>query len=199
MRNANILPAGVNLTPQQKATLVNSIMGNPSIANQQGTSRVMYDTLPMDGRQEFRFFENVSNRTFPDTNMNQNKLQVGETFSLNRIYFSLVTKTAEGVFVSIATFQTVTQLQGGQFSVYFDTMQVVKPIPMSSLLSEFNHNAINQSSEFFLFDSLLTLPTDIQFRCELDTPVYTPADPVLLYLRCTWEGFGTILSPKNQF
>lgn len=194
-----MLPPGTNLTPQQKAVLVNTIMGNPSIANQQGTSRVMYDALPMDGRNKFSFFENCQSRTFPDTNLNQNRLQVGETFSLNRIYFSLVTNDVDGNFVSMATFQTVTQLQGGQFSVFFDTMQVVKPIPMASLLTEFNHNAINAASEFFLFDSLLTLPTDIQFRCELTVPDYTPADPVITTLRCTWEGFGTILSPKVQF
>lgn len=196
MRNLN-LPAGVNLTPQQKAVLVNSIMGNPSIANQQGTTRIMYDTLPLDGRTEFLFFENCQSRTFPDTNLNQNRLQVGETFSLNRIYFSLVTKTAEGLFTSVDVISSITQVIGGQFSIYFDTMQVVKPIPLASTLPQFNHSGLNADLENFVFDSLLTLPTDIQFRCEVDTPAYTPA--ATSFIRCTWEGFGTILSPKAQF
>jgi len=196
MRNLN-LPAGVNLTAQQKAVLVNSIMGNPSIANQQGTTRIMYDTLPLDGRTEFLFFENCQSRTFPDTNLNQNRLQVGETFSLNRIYFSLVTKDAEGLFVEIDVLSTVTELMGGQFSIYFDTMQVVKPIPMASTLPVFNHSGWSANLQNFVFDNNLTLPTDIQFRCEVDSPAYTPA--ATSFIRCTWEGFGTILSPKVQF
>lgn len=198
MRNTNMLPAGANLTPQQKASIVNAIMGNPSIQNQQGTSRVLYDTLPMDGRNEFRFFENVSNRTFPFTNLNQNRLQVGETFALMRLYLTLLTITA-GVPSEIVVASTDPSIAMGEFSIYFDTMQVVKPIPVISTIPQWNHSAAHVEDENFRFDNNLILPTDVQFRVELDTMDYNPADPVVQYLRCTLEGFGTILSPKNQF
>lgn len=187
------------LSPMQKAVAVNTMMGNPSIANQQGTTRVMYDTLPLDGRQEFRFFENVANRQFPFTNLNQNRLQVGETFVLKRIYFAIITQNAAPVSVTVSDVSgSVPELLSADFSIYFDTMQVVKPIPLASTMPQFSIAAKNDNSNILEFDNLLTLPTDIQFRCEVDTNAYNgPLDNV--YFRCTWEGFGTILSPKSQF
>jgi hypothetical protein len=185
------------LTPQEKAVAVNSMIGNPGIANQQGTTRVMYDTLPLDGRLEFRFFEQVANRQFPFTNLNQNKLQVGETFALTRIYFAIVTDT-EGVYTVDTIDAAAPELNTSEFSIYFDTMQVVKPLPLTSLMAEFSHNSQHPASNWFEFDNRLILPTDVQFRCEMDATDY--AGPVAnTYIRCVWEGFGTILSPKTQF
>jgi hypothetical protein len=46
-----------NITPQQKIVGVNNKFGNTNIKNQQGTTRVLYDSLPLDGRTNFRFFE----------------------------------------------------------------------------------------------------------------------------------------------
>lgn len=187
------------LSPQQKAVAVNSIMGNPNIQNQQGTSRVLYDTLPLDGRQEFRFFENVANRQFPFTNLNQNKLQVGETFALQRIYFSIVNELEDSTY-SLETIEAsgLVSLYLSDFSVFYDTMQVIKPIPFSSIFSDFSHSSQHDNAEFFVFDNRIILPTDVQFRCEVDTPNYGGIQEGI-YLRCVWEGFGTILSPKNQF
>lgn len=186
------------LTAQQKAVAVNTIMGNPSIANQQGTSRVLYDTLPLDGRQEFRFFENVANRQFPFTNLNQNRLQVGETFVLERIYFSIVTQQDDLFDISTIEVAGLNSLYLSDFSIFYDTMQVVKPIPFASIFSDFAHSVNHADQEWFGFDNKLALPTDVQFRCEVDSPNYGGVIENT-FLRCTWEGFGTILSPKSQF
>lgn len=190
-----------NPTVQRKAVGINSQFGNPGIANQQGTSRVLYDTLPLDGRQEFKFFESVQNRTFPFTNLTQNKLQVGETFALQRLHFSVVVfDEATGLILEDITDLTTAGLPGlyaSDFSIYFDTMQTVKPYSLVSMLPKFNHTSWHDANEWVCFDNNLILPTDVQFRCELDTPAYTPVTNA--YLRCTWEGFGTILSPKGQF
>ena len=51
-----IIQAGV--TPQQKMVAVNNKFGNNNIASQQGTTRVLFDSIPLDGRTTFRFFEN---------------------------------------------------------------------------------------------------------------------------------------------
>lgn len=186
------------LTPMQKAVAVNTAMGNPGIANQQGTTRVMYDTLPLDGSLEFRFFENVANRAFPFTNLNQNRLQVGETFALMRISFQVGTVDEEGLWTWENISTALPALGSAQFDVYFDTMQVVKPIPFTSILADWSHSSRHENNEWFQFDNLLALPTDVQFRCEVDAAAYGGAQDNT-YLRCTWEGFGTILSPKTQF
>lgn len=200
MSNLSRIAAGTRLTPMQKAVGVNTNLGNPSIKNQQGTSRVLYDTLPLDGRQEFKFFENVGSRTFPRTNINQNRLQVGETFTLMRIIFSVIVFDAvTGAVTDVTDITTagLPELYAGDFSVFYDTVQVIKPYPLQSQLPKFGHTSWHGENEWICFDNYLVVPSDIQFRCELDVDVY--AAVANSELRCTWEGFGTILSPKTQF
>ena len=86
-----------NVTPQSKAVNVNNKFGNTNIKNQQGTTRVLFDTLPLDGRTEFRFFENSNTRTLPYTNLTAdgNRLQVGETFVIQKIYFQILNINAD--------------------------------------------------------------------------------------------------------
>ena len=45
-----------NFTPQDKIVGINNRFGNTGIKNQQGSTVVLYDSLPLDGRNEFRFF-----------------------------------------------------------------------------------------------------------------------------------------------
>ena len=58
-----------NFTPQNKIVGVNNKFGNTNIKNQQGTTRVLFDTLPLDGSTELRFFENAASRQYPFTNI----------------------------------------------------------------------------------------------------------------------------------
>ena len=44
------------ITPQMKNIAVNSKFGNTGIKAQQGSTVIKYDSLPFDGRTEFRFF-----------------------------------------------------------------------------------------------------------------------------------------------
>jgi len=69
-----------NFTPQDKIVSVNNKFGNTNIKGQQGTTRVLFDSLPLDGSTELRFFENSSSRQYPFTNIGAegNRLNVGE-------------------------------------------------------------------------------------------------------------------------
>jgi hypothetical protein len=58
-------------------------------AQQQGTTRVIYDSLPVDGSNTFRFFEGANSRQYPQTNLSDNKLSIDETMLLQHIYFHL--------------------------------------------------------------------------------------------------------------
>ena len=48
-----------NITPQQKIVSVNNRFGNTNVKNQQGTTRVLFDSIALNGQTEFRFFENA--------------------------------------------------------------------------------------------------------------------------------------------
>ena len=79
------------ITPQDKIVAVNKKFGNSGIKSQQGTSRIIYDALPVtnNGQTTFRFFEDSSSRTFPFTNTGSdgNKLGVGDTMVLGSVLF----------------------------------------------------------------------------------------------------------------
>jgi hypothetical protein len=66
------------VTPQMKNIAVNSRFGNNSIARQQGSTVIKYDTLLLQGT-ELRFFEESNQRNFPlsNTGADGNKLGVG--------------------------------------------------------------------------------------------------------------------------
>ena len=96
-----------NLTPQQKAVAVNNRFGNTNIKGQQGTTRVIYDSLALDGSTELRFFENSASRQYPLTNIGSegNRLTVGDTFVIQKIYFGLIELDAD-----LGTFDNFTPL-----------------------------------------------------------------------------------------
>ena len=75
-------------TPQQKTIGVNDKFGNTGIRKQQGTTRIIYDTLPLDGTRVFEFFKNSQSRPFPysNTGSDGNKLGVGNTLVIERSY-----------------------------------------------------------------------------------------------------------------
>jgi len=129
-----------SVTPQQKMVAVNNRFGNTNIKNQQGTTRVIYDSLPLNGQTEFRFFENANSRQYPLTNIGSegNRLNVGETFALEKIYFAIIVQDADTG--AVTTFNTFPVLPygnwaKGEFSFEIANSQVVKQIPMDTFWS----------------------------------------------------------------
>lgn len=187
------------LTAQAKTTAVARSMGLDNIQNQQGTSRQIYDTLELDGTNNFQFFQNVQSRDYPFTNLNQNKLQEGETMAVQRMYFSVILVSAVTSQVTdVLTFEeaTLPQFYSADWSVFFDTIQTIKDTSLTSQCSKFNKFASYANNEVITMDNNIILPTNIQWRVALRTPTYTPV--ANSYIRCTLEGFGTIWSPKQQ-
>lgn len=85
-------------TPQQKLVAVNNKFGNTGIKNQQGTSRIIYDSLTTGTNTTFRFFEDSASRRFPFTNTGSdgNKLGVGDTMVISSVtfyYFDVINAT----------------------------------------------------------------------------------------------------------
>jgi hypothetical protein len=74
---------------------VNNKFGNTGIKSQQGTSRLIYDTLPVGTNTTFRFFEDSASRNFPFTNTGSdgNKLGVGDTMVIESVQFSYIDVT----------------------------------------------------------------------------------------------------------
>ena len=64
---------------------------NRGLGRQQGTTRTIFDTIPLTGSpNQFNFFENLANKGFPWTNLNRNSFTDAEAMNIQRAYLSVI-------------------------------------------------------------------------------------------------------------
>ena len=193
MRTQNINP----ITPQRKIIGVQNSFGNENIKFQQGTTRVIYDSIPIDGRSEYRFFEEANTRLFPFTNMSSegNRLGVGSALAVERFYLSIVTVT-DGEITDIQPLTTAFPgIMMGELSIEIANSQVVKQVPILSTIPNFNKSAQHTLDQNFEFDTQVIISPLFEFVFKLR--VATTAADATKYLRLTVEGAGSLLAPKQ--
>jgi len=200
MRTVNV----GQVTPQMKNIAVNDRFGNSGIKKQQGSTVIKYDTLPLDGSTQLRFFEQSSQRNFPlsNTGTDGNKLGVGNSMVVERIYLSIVQYDAVGNdLTSIASCDLTTTrgilINNGEFGFEIANSLVIKNVPVLSFTPNFNKNAENQLNNSFDFDTQIIIPPLLEFVATLRLPNYTAFEGY--YLRLTIEGSGAIIAPKTTF
>jgi len=206
-------PFGVQATPQNKLIRTGANFGYPGIRKMQGSTLIIYDFLPMDGRTLFEFFKSVRTRTFPFTNLPENKLQVAESTILQRMYLSMITVDAETGFVDNSQeldFAGLSFFYRSDLNFFIANNQVLKPLNVQSFQPEFNYasqwggitsEAQNQSTRLgnavWHAETLINIPPLIEFLANLRTDGYTPIENAFLGL--TIEGTAAILAPRETF
>jgi hypothetical protein len=190
------------VTPQMKNISVNDRFGNSGIKKQQGSTVIKYDTLPLDGRTEFRFFEESNQRNFPlsNTGADGNKLGVGNSMVVERAYITVGTydaTTNRWTAVTQTGLTTNIAVLTSEFGFTIANSQVIKNIPILSWLPQFNKVAENEVNSNFEFDTQIIIPPLLEFVATLRTQGYTPVEGT--YVRLTIEGSGAIIAPKTTF
>lgn len=187
-----------NLTQAAKVANTNNMLGNTSIAYQQGSTRVIYDALPLNATTfVMNFFENVQTRVFPFTNLNQNRLNPGESMAITRMYFAVMTAAAPPTVTLVAPLSTAAATQGlyaSSFSVNIAQQEVIKKMPLMSMQSQFNKSAKFLNNDVIEFDNFIVIPPQLEFNVQVLLPTY--AAVANNYLVCVIEGLGSLLSPK---
>ena len=195
--------ASAGITPQRKIIGTNDKFGNKGIKNQQGSTVIKYDTLPVDGRTEFRFFEGSAQRNFPLSNSGAqgNQLGVGNSLTVERAYLTIITLDEEtGVYNSVDRLQ-LNDIPGvtlAEFGFSIANSEVIKNVPVLSWFPEFNKYAENAINNNFDFDTQVVIPPLLEFVATLRTSTYT-VPTVKTYLRLTIEGTGAIIAPRTTF
>lgn len=192
-----------DITPQRKTMSVNAKFGNKGIKKQQGSTVIKYDTLPLDGRTEFRFFEGCQNRNFPFTNSQTegNKLGVGNSMVVERAYITIVTCSAVSPFnpTAVATFDLTSNvaLLTAEFGFTVANSTVIRNVPLLSWVPNFNKIAENALNSNYEFDTQVVIPPLLEFIATIKTQTYTAVANA--YVRLTLEGAGAIIAPKTTF
>ena len=78
-----------------RIAMVGRETGNKGLGKQQGTTRVIYDTIDMyngsaTGVTSFDFFGTLNNKAFPFTNINRNSFTDAEAMSVARAYLTYI-------------------------------------------------------------------------------------------------------------
>jgi hypothetical protein len=185
------------ITPQGKNAAVSKRLGNTGILEQQGTSVKIYDSLPLDGRTVFNFFDGVNARNYPLTNLNTNQLGVGETMVMERMY--LVFFSIEGGVVSgysnINAFPN--WIATAELNFVQNNSRIVKNLPLSSMASEFNFDSGHNDDVVMMMDTDLVLQPLLEFVAAIR--VNDQAAVANTYVKLVIEGGGSIPSTKNNF
>lgn len=199
MKGRNI----TDFTPQNKLVGVNNRFGNTNIKNQQGTTRIIYDSLPLDGSTEFRFFENANSRQYPFTNIGAegNRLNVGESLVIQKVYFGVLETDADTGLVT--SFSPISFIPGadfvlGEWSFLIANSQVIKQLPFwltcTSLQGVTQYN--EQDEAFGTFTDIV-IPPLLEYVLTYRVNTYVARNNARLV--CFIEGTAGILAPQTTF
>ena len=196
MKGINI----TNITPQQKMVAVNNRFGNKNIATQQGTTRTLYHSLPCDGRTQYRFFENAQQVGFPFTNLGAegNRLGVGDTFTLQKLYFDIFTIDPDGG--NITKFDPASiqlELGVGEIDFLIANSQVLKQLPSMFINPDNNFTSVNADDSSFNFATDIVIPPLLEYVLQLRLANGVTKDNQ--FIRCTIQGSAGIIAPKATF
>ena len=196
-----------NVTAGAKLALVNNKLGNSGLKKNQGSTFEIYDYIDVTGtigtNQVLRFFGSVNTKTFPFTNIQQNQLQVGEALAIEYIALTrLEITTAGGVdkLTSQTSLLNVTGLALSQFSLLLDNSRILKNNSLTRANSIFNPKGKTGANNLFYPDTDLTIPPQISFTAELQTPANTDVAGTdkKVYYGCHLFGTGAILNLKTN-
>ena len=197
------------VTPQQKLVTVNNKFGNSGIKSQQGTSRIIYDSLPAGTNTTFRFFEDSASRNFPFTNTGSdgNKLGVGDTMVIESVEFIVTfvsNTTGEVLFIgSLANYLfgpgTYNNLLA-MFDFEIANNKVIKKLTLSEQSSFYNKNTSLVDSDLEL-ETQIVLPPLLPYVLELRLPKALSAGPPnsTQYIQAQIIGTGGIIAPRTTF
>lgn len=182
-----------------KIVEVNAGQGNRGLQSQQASTRVIYDSLASTaGQAYYRFFDGVNARTFPFTNLSENKLQVNESMVIKWVNFSVFTYTA-GATTGTATWASVGSgsLFRSDFWIEVANSMVIKPTPVNSGNPTQNRHAQHTSHESIMMETDVVIPSLLEFILTLRTSYTTAVTNG--YLMCMLDGQATIYKPNARF
>jgi hypothetical protein len=188
----------------QQIVGVNQRLGNTAVPNMQGTTRYIYDGVASAAstNQTLTFFQGVSTRTFPQTNINNNRFEVGESLAIQGITFF----ARETTITALSNNLTASLLAGTlQFNntltlnFFIGNQRVIKDLDLN--YSRFvvgetkTQNVINNT---LILETPIVIPPQIEFYATLriTSTVATEADRTI-YLGLF--GQGTLLNTKSTF
>lgn len=197
---AQVIPSSSEI---RKIVGASNRFGNPGIKNQQLTTMEVFHYLPVASNVTLDFFRAVNTAVFPFANIQENRLQVGETMVINRIFFDVIEViTATGEIKKVLTLENAFPgAYMSQFSWLNDNNRVIKELGLTNMKPAHNRKGWNVENDVFHLETDITIQPLIRFICQLQIPIVTlPAtEGSTYYIGCHAQGTGTLLAPKTTY
>jgi len=188
--------------------------GNRSIQDQQGSTREIFDYIQVAPPspvlpRTLEFFKNCNLREFPFTNINTNKLDIEESFLIERIWFSVMLISLGGGAGAIGSTIAVVPLGTGNdalgvatYSWYNDNTKVLKDKSLLSHFAQWNANSKNDNNNYKELETKISIQPLIPFQCNLKIPLIfnnIPPRDLAIHIGCHVEGRGSLFAPKHTY
>jgi len=191
------------VTPQQKMVGINQKFGNTGIKDQQGTSRIIYDSLPTGTNTNFRFFEDSASRRFPFTNTGSdgNKLGVGDTMVIESVIFTVFDViNATGIIAPQFNLNASDNYLISMFDFEIANNKVIKKLTLTECAGYYNKATLESGTDLEL-ETQIVLPPLLPYVLELRLPktIDAPAAGRTRYVQAQIIGTGGIIAPRTTF
>ena len=189
------------LMTAQQIVGVNERLGNMAVPQMQGTTRMIYDTLQGSGTNpgSYTFFNNVSSRTYPLSNISQNRFEVGESLAVQYIAVGAYAAAAGAAFPALATATSLLNAVPniGVLNLFIGNQRVLKNFEILEYsLNVTGQTKTNLTNAVVILETPIVIPPQIEFYATLDLNQNVAAGTrVVLML----GGLGTLLNPKETF
>jgi len=187
----------------QQIVGVNERLGNTAVAGMQGTTRYIYDSQEQVAatNQTLTFFTNVSQRQFPQANINNNRFEPGEALAIQGVSFfwraTTITNLADAIQVSAET-ATPRFTSTLTFDLFIGNQRVVKSVDLNYArvgVGEAQDPAV--LSNVLRFETPIVIPPQIEFYATVRITSTANVDAKRMYLGL--YGQGTLLNTKSTF
>jgi hypothetical protein len=189
----------------QQIVGVNQRLGNTAVPNMQGTTRSIFDTRGQAGTgdQTLTFFNGVSSRAYPLSNINNNRFEVGESLAITQISVlarvTAITNAANTLFTNLNN-NLATTTYSLILNLFIGNQRVLKDLDL-------NYGRVNLGES-------LTASAPAAFNVKLETPIVIPpqiefyatlrqssssSGAILNSTILVLSGQGTLLNTKSTF
>lgn len=184
----------------QQIVGVNQRLGNTAVPNMQGTTRVIFDTRPGTGaNQTLEFFNGVSSRLYPLSNINQNKFEVGESLAITSIALGTYISATPTLTTALDSPFFQSQNVSCIFNLYIGNQRVLKDIELCYGGVSLGETNLQTASPpvIFRLESPIVIPPQIEFYAT--ARIQSTSSLAAFNFICALNGQGTLLNTKSTF
>jgi hypothetical protein len=162
----------------------------------QGTTRVIYDTTGNAvNASSFDFFDQVTSKTYPATNLDQNRFQPGEGMVIKEIGF-------QNIGDAVYNFQL--QPAFAILDFYVGNNRVIKELPLSAFstiaaLNPLNKVPVTNAGTYLRLRTNIVIPPQIQFKATLKLITAAGTEEAPLNIKMLIKGYGKLFNPGQNY